>query len=125
LRAHIPGRAGGETAGGPCESRREGYSWQQGRPGSGEAVSAAAEKGMQLKLPSPRRFLSHHAPARPAPRRPEDDPWAGEDAEWQAEEERSHEDAAAFARFFRAVAVAALVGGLFWAVVVLLILRLL
>jgi hypothetical protein len=75
---------------------------------------------MQRKLPSPRRFLSTQSRARPAPPRPEDDPWAGEDAEWQAEEHRPREDPAAFLRFFRAVVVAALVGGLFWAAVVLL-----
>ena len=80
---------------------------------------------MHLKLPSPRRFLSTHSPARPTPRRSEDDPWAGEDVEWQAEEERSHEHPAAFARFFRAVVLAALVGALFWAGVVFLTLRLL
>lgn len=80
---------------------------------------------MQRKLPSPRRFLSTQSRARPAPPRPEDDPWAGEDAEWQAEEQRSHEDSAAHLRFFRAVAVAALLGGLFWTAVVLLVLRLL
>jgi len=80
---------------------------------------------MQLKLPSPRRFLAHHAPARPPQHRPDDDPWAGEDVEWQAEEDRPREQPAAFVRFFRAVALAALVGGLFWAAVVLLILRLL
>jgi hypothetical protein len=80
---------------------------------------------MQRKLPSPRRFLSTQSRARPAPPRPEDDPWAGEDAEWQAEERRLREDPEAFARFFRAVAFAALVGALFWAAVVLLILRLL
>lgn len=80
---------------------------------------------MQLKLPSPRRFLSTHSPAPAAPSRSEDDPWAGEDVDWQAGEECSHEDPAAFARFFRAVVLAALLGGLFWAAVVLLILRLL
>ncbi|HWM12986.1 MAG TPA: hypothetical protein VNO56_00730 [Gaiellaceae bacterium] len=79
---------------------------------------------MQRKLPSPRRFLSTQSRARPAPPRREDDPWAGEDAEWQAEL-RPREDPTAFARFFRALVLAALVGGLFWAGVVLLILRLL
>ena len=79
---------------------------------------------MQRKLPSPRRFLSTQLRARPAPPRPEDDPWAGEDAEWQAEH-RPRGDPAAFVRFFRAVVLAALVGGLFWAAVVVLIVRLL
>jgi hypothetical protein len=77
---------------------------------------------VQRKLPSPRRFLSTQSRARPAPPRPEDDPWAGEDAEWQAEAERPR-DQAAHLRFFRAVVLAALVGGLFWTAVVLLILR--
>jgi hypothetical protein len=80
---------------------------------------------MQRKLPNPRRFLSTQSRARPAPHRSEDDPWAGEDAEWQAEARRPGEDPTAFARFFRALVLAALVGGLFWAGVVLLILRLL
>ena len=80
---------------------------------------------MHRKLPSPRRFLSHHAPESVAPPRAEDDPWAGEDAEWQAGEDRPREHRAAFARFFRGVAAATLVGGLFWAAVVLLIVRLL
>jgi hypothetical protein len=80
---------------------------------------------MQRKLPSPRRFLSTQSRVRPAAPRSEDDPWAGEDAEWQAEGRRPREDPAAFARFFRALVLAALVGGLFWAGVVLLILRLL
>jgi hypothetical protein len=80
---------------------------------------------VQRKLPSPRRFLSTQSRARPAPPRPEDDPWAGEDAEWQAEAQRPREDQAAHLRFFRAVVVAALVGGLFWTAVVLVILRLL
>jgi hypothetical protein len=80
---------------------------------------------MQRKLPSPRRFLSTQSHERPAPPRPEDDPWAGEDAEWQAHEQRQRDDPTAHVRFFRAVAVAALVGGLFWAAVVLLILWLL
>jgi hypothetical protein len=80
---------------------------------------------MQHKLPSPRRFLSHHAPARQAPECADDDPWAGEDVDWQAEAERRQDDPDVFARFFRAVAVAALIGVLFWAGVVLLVLWLL
>jgi hypothetical protein len=78
---------------------------------------------MQRKWPIPRQFLSHHAPTRPVPDHADDDPWAGEDVDWQAESERRRDDPAAFARFFRAVAVAAVVGGLFWAGVVLLIVR--
>lgn len=80
---------------------------------------------MQRKLPSPRRFLAHHASARQAADRAEDDPWAGEDVDWQAEAERRRDDPTAFARFFRAVVVVAVIGGLFWAGVVLLSLRLL
>jgi hypothetical protein len=77
---------------------------------------------MQLKLPRRRRLLSQHPPARATRNVPADDPWAGEDVEWEAEEERSQEHPAAFVPFFRAVVVASLVGGLFWAAVVLLIL---
>lgn len=80
---------------------------------------------MQLKLPRPRRFLSTQSRVPSAPSRPEDDPWAGEDAEWEAERRRPRDDPAAFVRFFRALAVGALVGGLFWAGVVLLIVWLL
>ncbi|MGH3036581.1 MAG: hypothetical protein ACRDMU_05310 [Gaiellaceae bacterium] len=80
---------------------------------------------MQLKLPRPRRFLSTQSRIPPAPSRPEDDPWAGEDAEWEAEGRRARDDPAAFVRFFRALALGALVGGLFWAGVVLLIVWLL
>ena len=80
---------------------------------------------MHRKRPSPRPFLSRHAPARPPPARPEDDPWAGEDVDWEAEAERRRDDPTAFARLFRAVAVAALIGVLFWAGVVLLVLWLL
>jgi hypothetical protein len=77
---------------------------------------------MQRKLPSPRRFLSHHAPTRQVPDRADDDPWAGEDVDWQAETERRGDDPAAFARFIRAVAVAAGIGVLFWVGVILLVL---
>lgn len=80
---------------------------------------------MQLKLPRPRRFLSTQSRVPSEPSRPEDDPWAGEDAEWEAEPRRPREDPAAFVRFFRALAVWALVGGLFWAGVVLLVVWLL
>jgi hypothetical protein len=80
---------------------------------------------MHRKRPSPRRFLSHDAPARAAPDRPEDDPWAGEDVDWQAEADREHEAPSTFVGFFAAVAVAAVVGGLFWTAVALLIIWLL
>jgi hypothetical protein len=80
---------------------------------------------MQLKLPRPRHFLSQSAPARATEEVPADDPWAGEDVAWGAEKEPSQEHPAAFVRFVRAVVLAALVGGLFWAAVVLLVLRLL
>jgi hypothetical protein len=79
---------------------------------------------MQLKLPRTPRFLSTHPAQRGKPPRPEDDPWAGEDEEWQSEEHRSRVHPAAVARFFRAVALAVLVGLVFWAALVLLILRL-
>lgn len=79
---------------------------------------------MQLKLPRKPRFLSTHPAPRGKPPRPEDDPWAGEDEEWQPEEHRSRAHPAAFVRFFRAVALAALVGLVVWAALVLLILRL-
>lgn len=79
---------------------------------------------MQLKLPRTPRFLSTHAPPRRKPPPPQDDPWAGEDEEWQPHEGQPHADPAAFVRFFRAAAVAGLLGLIFWAALILLILRL-
>ena len=81
---------------------------------------------MQLKPPRRPRRSAAHAPATPKPRPAEsDDPWAGEDVDWQAEAERRGDDPDAFARFIRAVAVAAGIGVLFWLGVVLLVLWLL
>ncbi len=77
---------------------------------------------MHRKRPSPHRFLLHDPPARPASRRADDDPWAGEDVDWEADEDRAHEQPTDFLRFFAAVAVAAVVSGFFWTGVVLFIL---
>ena len=79
---------------------------------------------MQLKLPRRPHFRSAPPAPRVKPSRPQDDPWAGEDEDWQPEASRSREDPAAFVRFFRAVVLAGLVGLLFWAALFLLILRL-
>ena len=79
---------------------------------------------MQLKLPRTPRFLSSYPAPRRKPPRPPDDPWAGEDEEWQTQGRHRREDPAAFVRFFRAVVVAGVVGLVFWAALVLLILRL-
>jgi hypothetical protein len=76
---------------------------------------------MLLKLPRRPRFLSTHPAPRAKAPRPQDDPWAGEDEDWQAEA-GEREERAAFVRFFRALVVAGLVGVLFWAALVLLIL---
>lgn len=125
MRPTMPRGIGGETAlplARGCEKATVG---PQGRPGLGRTVCLLRRSRHAAQLPSPRRFLSHHAPARQAPDRVEDDPWAGEDVDWQAEGERRRDDPDPFARFFRAVAMAAVIGGLFWAGVVLLILRLL
>lgn len=77
---------------------------------------------MQRKLPRPPRFFSTGAGTRQTPPRSEDDPWAGEDDEWETDERREHP--AAFVGFFRAVALAGVVAVLFWVGVALLILRL-
>lgn len=79
---------------------------------------------MQLKLPRPPRFFSSGAaPGRP-PHRSDDDLWAGDDEEWEPGDRPPAERPAAFVGFFRAVALAGVVGILFWLGVVLLILRL-
>ena len=79
---------------------------------------------MQLKLPRPSRLLSQGSPPHAPETASADDPWAGEDVEWEAEDAPRGRPPA-FVGFFRAVLVGALVGGLFWGAVVYLILRLL
>lgn len=79
---------------------------------------------MQLKLPRSRHFLTTRPAPRGRPPRLEDDPWAGEDEEWQLEERGTREHPGTFLRFFRVVGPAALIGLVFWAALVLMVLRL-
>jgi hypothetical protein len=51
-----------------------------------------------------------------------DDPWAGEDADWECDDDLRGEPPQAFMRFFRGTALAVIVGLAVWAAVVLLIL---
>jgi hypothetical protein len=76
---------------------------------------------MQLRLPRRPRFLA--APQRPAERDAaqaveEDDPWAGEDAAWTADDDLAHEPPGAFLRFFRGVGLAMLSGVVLWGLAV-------
>jgi hypothetical protein len=50
-----------------------------------------------------------------------DDPWAGEDADWECDDDLSGESPQAFMRFFRGTALAVIVGLAVWAVVLLLL----
>jgi hypothetical protein len=80
---------------------------------------------MQRKRPTPRRFLSPRAPEPPARDQAEDDPWAGEDVDWQAEGRQAHEERDAHRRFFRGVTLALVLSAPFWVGVALLLVWLL
>jgi hypothetical protein len=76
---------------------------------------------MQLRLPRrPRAHAAHHA-APDAERLPlpADDPWAGEDAHWTADEDLAREAPDDFIRFFRGAVVGVGLGLGLWAVIVL------
>lgn len=79
---------------------------------------------MQLKLPRPSRLFAAHPRSRADEHAGPDDPWAGEDAQWEAER-GPPEPRAEFLRFFWGVGLAALVGLAFWVALVLVLLRLL
>ena len=80
---------------------------------------------MQLKLPRRPRLFAAHSPARRAPRPAElDDPWAGEDAAWECDDDLRGESPRAFMRFFRGTALAVVVGVVLWAVALLLLFQL-
>lgn len=78
---------------------------------------------MQLKLPRPSRLFAAHPRSRADEHAGPDDPWAGEDAQWEAER-GPPEPRAEFLRFFRGIALAAVVGAALWAALVLLLVRL-
>lgn len=52
-----------------------------------------------------------------------DDPWAGEDADWECDDDLGGESPQAFMRFFRGTALAVIVGLAVWAAVILLLLQ--
>jgi hypothetical protein len=58
---------------------------------------------------------------RASPRAGLDDPWAGEDARWDCDDDLRRESPQAFMRFFRGTALAVIVGLAVWAAVFLLL----
>jgi hypothetical protein len=61
----------------------------------------------------------------PAPRQAEvDDPWAGEDASWECDDDLRGESPRAFMRFFRGTALAVALGVVLWAAALLLLFQL-
>lgn len=80
---------------------------------------------MQLKLPRRPRLFAAHAPAT-RDRRPAelDDPWAGEDAAWDCDDDLRGESPREFMRFFRGTALAVVLGVVLWAAALLLLLQL-
>lgn len=76
---------------------------------------------MQLKLPRPSRLFAAHPRSRVDEHAEPDDPWAGEDEQWEEAERGPQEPRGAFLRFFRGIGLAALVGAALWAALVLLL----
>jgi hypothetical protein len=60
-------------------------------------------------------------PSRQDPPAGLDDPWAGEDADWECDDDLRRESPQAFMRFFRGTAFAVIVGLALWAAVLLLL----
>jgi hypothetical protein len=54
-----------------------------------------------------------------------DDPWAGEDASWECDDDLRGERSGEFMRFFRGTALAVVLGIVVWAAVVLLLFQVL
>jgi hypothetical protein len=50
-----------------------------------------------------------------------DDPWAGEDASWECDDDLHGERSAEFMRFFRGTSLAVVLGIVVWAAVLLLL----
>ncbi len=80
---------------------------------------------MQLKLPRRPRLFAAHPPAT-RDRRPAelDDPWAGEDAAWECDDDLRGEPPRVFMRFFRGTALAVVLGVVLWAAALLLLFQL-
>ncbi len=77
---------------------------------------------MQLKPPSRPRLFAAHAPPSRKPRPTEaDDPWAGEDVDWECDDDLRAERPREFMRFFRGTALAVVLGVAIWAAVFLLL----
>jgi hypothetical protein len=60
-------------------------------------------------------------PSRQDPPAGLDDPWAGEDADWECDDDLPGESPQAFMRFFRGTTLAVIVGLAVWAAVFLLL----
>ena len=77
---------------------------------------------MQLNpLRRPRSFAADPPTIRD-PRKPGvDDPWAGEDADWECDDDLRGEPPREFLRFFRGTALAVVLGVAVWAAVFLLL----
>jgi hypothetical protein len=85
-------------------------------------VSLRLENAMQLKPPRRPRHSAAHAPATPKRRPAEpDDPWAGEDAAWECDDDLRGETPRQFMRFFRGTALAVVLGVAVWAALLLLL----
>jgi hypothetical protein len=77
---------------------------------------------MQLKLIRRPRLFAAHPPTTRDPRPAElDDPWAGEDADWECDDDLRAERPREFMRFFRGTALAVVLGVAIWAAVFLLL----
>jgi hypothetical protein len=75
---------------------------------------------MQLKLPRrPRLFSAHEATRDAGAAAAEDDPWAGDDAAWTADDDLAPEERGEFVRFFRGALVGVVAGVALWALVAL------
>lgn len=78
---------------------------------------------MQLRLPRPPRIFAARPKERAAAPALDDDPWAGEDEPWEAEAAGPRERRE-FLGFFRGLVLASLAGLVFWAALVVLVVRL-
>jgi hypothetical protein len=76
----------------------------------GNGLSAAGDD-VQLKLPRrPWLFAAHESTRDAGSAAAEDDPWAGEDAAWTADDDLAPEERGEFVRFFRGALVGVVAG---------------
>jgi len=77
---------------------------------------------MKLKPPRRPRLFAAHPPTTRVPRPADvDDPWVGEDADWECDDDLGGEPPREFMRFFRGTALAVILGVVVWAAVFLLL----